>query len=64
MRACARPLSADGRPLLGQTAIEGLYVVTGHGAWGMTLAPGSARLVVEALAGGLQIPPELAATRF
>jgi len=64
VRACARPLSADGRPLLGQTAIEGLHVVTGHGAWGMTLAPGSARLVVEALAGEREIPPELAATRF
>ena len=66
VRACARPLSADGRPLLGAVAgIEGLYLVTGHGAWGVTLGPGSARLVVdEIMGGGDGIPPELRAARF
>ena len=39
VRACARPLAADGRPLLGAIG-EGLYLVTGHGAWGITLGPG------------------------
>jgi D-amino-acid dehydrogenase len=66
VRACARPLAADGRPLLGAVpGIEGLYLVTGHGAWGVTLGPGSARLVAQAVMGaGDGIPPELAAARF
>jgi glycine/D-amino acid oxidase-like deaminating enzyme len=66
VRACARPLAADGRPLLGAVpGIDGLYVVTGHGAWGVTLGPGSARLVARAVLGaGDDIPPELQAARF
>lgn len=66
VRACARPLSADGRPLLGAVpGREGLYLVTGHGAWGVTLGPGSARLVVDEMLGsGDGIPPELRAARF
>jgi D-amino-acid dehydrogenase len=64
VRACARPLSADGRPLLGEVpGVDGLYLVTGHGAWGVTLGPGSAQMVVEAMMGG-EIPPELRAARF
>lgn len=63
VRACARPLSADGRPLLGQVA-EDLYLVTGHGAWGVTLGPGSAQLVVEEILGRERIPAELQAARF
>ena len=66
VRACARPLAADGRPLLGPVpGIEGLHLVTGHGAWGVTLGPGSARLVVDQMMGsGDGIPPELQAARF
>ena len=63
VRACARPLSADGRPLLGPIA-DGLYLLTGHGPWGITLGPGSARLVVDAILNGAEIPAELAAARF
>ena len=63
VRACARPLSADGRPLLGPIA-DGLYLLTGHGPWGITLGPGSARLVVDAILDGAEIPAELAAARF
>jgi glycine/D-amino acid oxidase-like deaminating enzyme len=62
VRACARPLSPDGRPLLGAID-EGVYLVTGHGAWGITLGPGSAQLVVKAMTEGGEIPPELRATR-
>ena len=52
VRACARPISADGRPLLGPLpAIEGLFVATGHGPWGVSLGPGSARLVADAVLG-------------
>ena len=66
VRACARPLATDGRPLLGAVpGVDGLYLVTGHGAWGVTLGPGSARLVVRAVLGaGDDIPPELQAARF
>ena len=36
---------------------EGLYLVTGHGAWGITLGPGSARLVTRAMTGGRRRDP-------
>jgi glycine/D-amino acid oxidase-like deaminating enzyme len=64
VRACARPASLDGRPLLGEIR-DGLFVATGHGPWGISLGPGSARLVADAVLGRpVRIPPELAATRF
>jgi glycine oxidase len=64
-RACPRPQSADSRPLLGPHAdIEGLYLATGHGPWGISLGPGSAELVAGAILGdGTEIPAELAAGR-
>jgi glycine/D-amino acid oxidase-like deaminating enzyme len=66
MRACARPVSRDGRPLLGPLAgIEGLAVASGHGPWGISLGPASARLVADFLLGrGPEIPPEVAAARL
>ena len=65
VRACARPISADGRPLLGPLPTEGLFVATGHGPWGISLGPGSARLVADAVLGrDAAIPPALAAARF
>jgi glycine/D-amino acid oxidase-like deaminating enzyme len=66
LRACARPVSADGRPLLGPLeGLEGVVVASGHGAWGVTLGPASARLVADGLLGRpAQIPPELAAERW
>jgi len=64
-RACPRPQSRDGRPLLGRVA-AGLHVASGHGPWGISLGPGSAQLVADALLGRRSgaIPPELAAARF
>jgi glycine/D-amino acid oxidase-like deaminating enzyme len=66
VRACARPLSVDGLPLLGPVlGVEGLHLITGHGPWGMSLGPASARLVAAgALGRPADIPPELAAARF
>jgi D-hydroxyproline dehydrogenase subunit beta len=66
VRACARPLSADGRALLGPVpGVEGLHLLTGHGPWGVTLGPASAELVAAAVLGRPDgIPPELAAERF
>jgi glycine/D-amino acid oxidase-like deaminating enzyme len=62
LRACARPKSADGRAFLGPVPeVEGLHVATGHGAWGVSLGPGSARRVAAAVLGDAEaIPPELA----
>jgi D-amino-acid dehydrogenase len=66
VRACARPQSADGRPLLGPVpGVDGLHLITGHGPWGVSLGPASARLVVDGVLGRpADIPPELAAARL
>jgi D-amino-acid dehydrogenase len=42
-----RPMSADGKPYIGATKIEGLFVNTGHGHLGWTLAMGSADLLAD-----------------
>jgi len=66
VRACARPQSADGRPLIGAVpGRSGLYVCAGHGPWGISTGPGSARLVADAILGRTpQIAPELDPGRF
>lgn len=47
-RTCARPASFDGRPLVGPLEqVAGLYVCAGHGPWGISTGPASARLVAE-----------------
>lgn len=46
-----RPVSADGVPFIGATAIENLYVNTGHGHLGWTLAAGSARALADRITG-------------
>jgi glycine/D-amino acid oxidase-like deaminating enzyme len=51
-RACARPLAADGRPLVGRVPwVDGLFVCSGHGPWGITTGPASARQVAELVLG-------------
>jgi D-amino-acid dehydrogenase len=40
-----RPLTPDGRPVIGPTPIEGLYLNTGHGSFGWTLACASGEKV-------------------
>jgi glycine/D-amino acid oxidase-like deaminating enzyme len=64
LRACARPVSADGRPYLGRLS-DTVWVATGHGAWGITLGPASARLVADQILGRpVEIPPALRADRI
>jgi D-amino-acid dehydrogenase len=46
-----RPMSADGVPIIGQTPIENLWVSTGHGHLGWTMAAGSGRLLSELISG-------------
>jgi D-amino-acid dehydrogenase len=42
-----RPATPDGIPLTGKTKIKGLWLNTGHGALGFTLAPASAVELAE-----------------
>ena len=42
-----RPMSNDGKPFIGQTKVEGLYLNTGHGHLGWTMAVGSAHLTAD-----------------
>jgi D-hydroxyproline dehydrogenase subunit beta len=63
-RACARPQSLDGRPLVGAAPeSEGLWVAAGHGPWGLSAGPATARLAADALLGRAEVPPALAVTR-
>jgi len=68
LRHCARPASADGRPLVGAVReIRGLFVAAGHGPWGISTGPGSARLVADLIlgrSGGAGVPEELDPGRF
>lgn len=65
-RSCARPLSADGRPLVGQVGwVDGLFVAAGHGPWGISTGPATARMVVDAVVGrDGRIPLTLDPDRF
>lgn len=47
-----RPLSATGRPVIGETASKNVYVNGGHGMWGVTLGPISGRLLADAIVEG------------
>lgn len=46
-----RPMTPDGCPYLGPTPIEGLYLNTGHGHLGWTMACGSASIVTDLICG-------------
>jgi D-amino-acid dehydrogenase len=46
-----RPMTADGPPLLGATPYSNLFLNTGHGPLGFTLAAGSSRAVADLAAG-------------
>ena len=46
-----RPVTPDSRPLIGPSGLPGLFLNTGHGGLGWTLAAGSARLAVDLLMG-------------
>ena len=58
VRACARPLSADGLPLLGRApGRDDVFVAAGHGPWGISTGPASARLVADMVLGRADGPP-------
>lgn len=53
-----RPLSPDGRPLVGQVSEHRIYVAGGHGMWGMKQGPVTGQLLAEQITTGKQ-PPAL-----
>lgn len=57
-RRCARPLSRDGRPLVGRVpGIDRLWIAAGHGPWGISTGPASGRLVADLIDGRTAAPP-------
>lgn len=46
-----RPMTPDGPPIIGGTRYKNLYLNTGHGTLGWTMACGSARVLAEQLSG-------------
>ncbi|HEX7439078.1 MAG TPA: D-amino acid dehydrogenase [Caldimonas sp.] len=46
-----RPMTPDGTPLVGATAIGKLYLATGHGTLGWTMAAGTARVIADLISG-------------
>ena len=48
----SRPVTPDGRPLIGQTKAENIYVAGGHGMWGVVLGPATGKYLAELMATG------------
>jgi D-amino-acid dehydrogenase len=46
-----RPMTPDGPPIVGRTGIDGLYLNTGHGTLGWTMACGSGRFLADVVSG-------------
>ena len=46
-----RPMTPDGTPLIGGTRLSNLFLNTGHGTLGWTMACGSGRLIADLLSG-------------
>jgi len=65
-RVCARPLSRDGRPLVGAVPwLRGAWIAAGHGPWGISTGPASARLVADLVLGRRHaLPAALDPSRF
>ena len=50
-RACLRPMTPDGRPVVGRSRYENLIFNAGHGHMGWTMACGTGRIVSDIIAG-------------
>ncbi len=48
--ACLRPMTPDGPPILGRCGVKNLYLNTGQGHMGWTMAAGCARIVADIVA--------------
>jgi D-amino-acid dehydrogenase len=49
-----RPVTPDGRPLIGEVRARGVYVAGGHGMWGLAHGPITGRLLAEQITTGKQ----------
>ncbi|MDR8414393.1 FAD-dependent oxidoreductase [Nonomuraea sp. 3-1Str] len=49
-----RPVTPDGRPLIGATRTPCVYVAGGHGMWGLAHGPATGRLLAEQITTGKQ----------
>jgi D-amino-acid dehydrogenase len=65
-RLCPRPVSRDGRPLVGIVPwLPGAIVAAGHGPWGISTGPATGRMAAElALGRASAIPAALSPARF
>jgi D-amino-acid dehydrogenase len=58
-RACNRPMTPDGPPILGTARYDNLYINSGHGHMGFTMACGTSRIVADLIDGRkTEIPVE------
>jgi D-amino-acid dehydrogenase len=46
-----RPMTPDGTPVVGATPVQRLFINTGHGTLGWTIAAGSGRLIADLVTG-------------
>ena len=46
-----RPMTPDGTPIVGATRVKGLYIATGHGTLGWTMAAGTGRVMADLIGG-------------
>jgi D-amino-acid dehydrogenase len=46
-----RPMTPDGTPVIGRTKFSNLYLNTGHGTLGWTMAAGSGQLLADLVGG-------------
>ena len=46
-----RPMTPDGTPVIGKTKLDNLFLNTGHGTLGWTMACGSARVIADIIDG-------------
>ncbi len=49
--ACLRPTTSDGPPVIGPTPYANLWLNTGHGHLGWTMAAGSSRILADMMVG-------------
>lgn len=52
----SRPVTPDGRPLIGQTKADNVYVAGGHGMWGVVLGPATGKYLAELMDTGVTNP--------
>ncbi|SCV72647.1 BQ2448_4184 [Microbotryum intermedium] len=55
---CYRPVSSDGEPQIGALT-DDVFVATGHGPWGISLAPGTGLVIAELLLGAKKLSADI-----